>query len=410
MALESKAAADFTRAVRKALWRKVASWLRGEKNELIPYHEVRSRLPLEGQSYRGVQTIPLDHIIGSTGRYRDFDRAFLPRQTLTRDRWISVDLAHHQDVILPPVQVYKIGDAYFVRDGNHRVSVAREQGQLDIEAEVIEIRVPVPLSPDTSLDDLDRKAEYARFLEVTGLKSGHPEADIQLTMQGAYDRLLEHINVHRWYLGQQKGTSISLEEAAASWYQQVYSPLATAIDRQAILVEFPGRTLADLYLWISEYQWFRRQAYQYRYSAKEAEQLFATTHGEWPVSRLLKALGDAAWLDHLIMAQEKEAFYDQTGIQGIRPDAAIEPSLPGQYTRLLEHINVHRWYLGVERGEPVPLQEAVASWYDRVYEPLVDVIREEGVLADFPGRSEADLYLWIIENRESLLENGDASM
>lgn len=70
---------------------------------------------------------------------------------------------------------------------------------------------------------------------------------------------------------------------------------------------------------------------------------------------------------------------------------------------MLEHINVHRWYLSVERNEAVSLPQAVESWHDRVYEPLRAVIHRQGVLAEFPGRSEADLYLWIIENRESLL-------
>ena len=95
------------------------------------------------------------------GRYRDFDRAFLPRQERTRGRWVNVDSAHHEDIILPPVDLYKVGEIYFVRDGNHRISVAREQGQDFIDAHVTEIEVPVHLTPEMDIEDLKLKSQYA---------------------------------------------------------------------------------------------------------------------------------------------------------------------------------------------------------------------------------------------------------
>jgi hypothetical protein len=121
---------------------------------------------MQGQFYRGVQQVPVSKIIGSVDRYHDFDRRFLPTQSHTRPRWESVDIAHHTDVQLPPVQLYKVGEAYFVKDGNHRVSVAKEQGADYIDAEVIDCPTTVPLPVTISgQQELLLLAEYARFLE-----------------------------------------------------------------------------------------------------------------------------------------------------------------------------------------------------------------------------------------------------
>ncbi len=411
MALNEQTNNDFKRALRKALWRRVASWLTKESNELLPFYEIRQRIPIKGQSYLGLQTVPMEKIVGSTGRYRDFDRAFLPKQSRTKSRWISIDKAHYNQVSLPPVELYKIGEAYFVKDGNHRVSVAREQGQIEIEAVVIEIRVPVPISSDIKLEDLDLKEEYAQFLEVTHLHSFRPEAEIELTIKGEYARLLEHINVHRWFLGEEKEAYIPLTDAVASWYDNVYCPLVTVIEELDLVREFPGRTPADLFLWTNEYQWYRRDAYQGLFSVKQAEAIFAEDHASWPARKLVRVLQDAPWLDRIILEQEQASFLERSDLAEVIPEAVIKPTLPGQYVKILEHIDVHRWYMGEERGAEVPYEEALKSWYTYVYQPIVEIVRENNILGDFPGRSEADLYLWILENRELLLDeqpiNGD---
>jgi uncharacterized ParB-like nuclease family protein len=204
---------DFERAYRRGFWRKLSSWLTGQPNDLLPFDAVREHIPIQGQRFVGLQQVPLEQIVGSLGRYRDFDRAFLPRQARTRGRWVSIDSAQYDAVILPPVDLYKIGEIYFVRDGNHRVSVARERGQEFIDANVVEIDVPIHLTADTQLDDLALKAEHLRFLEQTRLDEIRPLADIQLTLAGEYERLLEHISVHRWYLGEGRGSEVPYAEA-----------------------------------------------------------------------------------------------------------------------------------------------------------------------------------------------------
>ena len=142
--IDEQVRADFDRARVKAFLHDLVAALSRRPNDLIPYHEVRRRLSPERESYRGIQTVPLDRIVGSMDRFRDFDRAFLPRQRHTAGRWQSVDRAYYQDVTLPPIQLYQVGDVYFVRDGHHRVSVARVRDQPVIDAAVVEVLAQPP--------------------------------------------------------------------------------------------------------------------------------------------------------------------------------------------------------------------------------------------------------------------------
>src|SRR5438034_1530389 len=123
------ARADYRRARRRAFMRGVLSWFRRADNALLAFDEVRRGIHAQAQRDGGLREVEIDQIVGSVGRYRDFDRAFLPRQVQTQDRWESVDRAYLDHTELPPVDLYKIGETYFVKDGNHRVSVARERGQ-----------------------------------------------------------------------------------------------------------------------------------------------------------------------------------------------------------------------------------------------------------------------------------------
>jgi hypothetical protein len=136
---------DFERATRRAFWHDLLSRLTRKGNDLLSFDQARQGLSLRGQHYRGLQAVPLDQIVGSEGRRCDFDRAFFPRQTRTKDRWFSIDKAYHEEVPLPPVELFKVGQAYFVRDGNHRVSVTRAHGHEFIDAYVIEIDLPGPV-------------------------------------------------------------------------------------------------------------------------------------------------------------------------------------------------------------------------------------------------------------------------
>jgi hypothetical protein len=132
---------DFEQARRKATWRNWFSLLTKKKNNLLSFNQMRQDLPIIGQHYLGFQMVPLDKIVGSEGRSREFDRAFYPRADRSKDRWLRIDQAHYDGVTLPPVDLIKVGQIYFVRDGNHRVSVARSRKHPVIDAYVTEVEV-----------------------------------------------------------------------------------------------------------------------------------------------------------------------------------------------------------------------------------------------------------------------------
>ena len=152
---------------------------------------------------RGVQTVRIDLIVGSVGRYKDFDNAFLPTKNTLVDRWRKINRAFYDDVSLPPVTLYKVGSVYFVLDGNHRVSVAREHGVVYLDAEVFEAstRVPLTAADVVDADNLEVLGDYAQFLERTHLDQLRPDQHIRFTIGGAYERLIEHIAVHRYFMG-----------------------------------------------------------------------------------------------------------------------------------------------------------------------------------------------------------------
>ncbi len=192
--------------------------------------------------------------MGSVGRYTDFTRDFLPRREVQPDRWANVKIAASGLIGLPPIYVYKIGEVYFVTDGNHRVSVARQSGAKYIQAYVTEVYSSIPLTPDVKPDDLILKAEYALFLEKTHLDQIKPRPDLTTSVPGRYQELLEHIDVHRYYMGINYQRDVEYAEAVEHWYQAVYLPVIQIIRDQSILRQFPGRTETDLYLWIAKYR------------------------------------------------------------------------------------------------------------------------------------------------------------
>lgn len=135
---------DFELARWKATWRHWLGRLARKRNDLLSFEQIRQGVRFTGQHDLGLQNVPLNKIVGSVGRSGDFDRAFFPRQAHIKDRWMNIDKAYYQDVLLPAVELIKIGEMYFVSDGNHRVSVARVHGQDFIDAHVIEINASVP--------------------------------------------------------------------------------------------------------------------------------------------------------------------------------------------------------------------------------------------------------------------------
>ena len=250
---------DFSRARFKAFLNKVWGAISGHPTNLLSYDDIKERLHIGGPIYRGVQTIHIEQIVGSLNRYHQFDRAFLPIQDETSSRWQNVDRAFYEDIYLPPIVLYKVGQVFFVVDGHHRVSVARKQGQEFIEAEIRECSTRVNITPDIKLEDLEILGDKVHFLERTGLDNLRPKANIKLTIPDGFERMLEHIAVHRYFMGLDLQRDIEEKEAIVHWYDTVYMPIIKIIRQSKILKEFPGKTEGDLYLWVLDHQRYLSQ-------------------------------------------------------------------------------------------------------------------------------------------------------
>ena len=249
-----RALADFSAARTKSVFRDLLALLTGRPNELLAFDAVREKLHVGGPIYRGVHSVRLEQIVGSVNRYRDFDRAFLPAQGHTAERWQRVSRAWYDEISLPPVLLYKVGEIYFVVDGNHRVSVARDQGQEYIDAEVRECQVKVPVTRDLEPDDLEFLGAKVEFLERTEIDRLRPQADITASILGGYERMLEHIAVHRYFMGLDFKRDVSEHEAVEHWYDTVYLPVVQVIANSGLMAAFAIRTEADFYLWVMDHR------------------------------------------------------------------------------------------------------------------------------------------------------------
>jgi hypothetical protein len=268
----------------------------GAERDLVSYDEVVAKLHARQQIEKGTQMVPLENIVGSVGRYRDFTRNYLPRAGVNEERWTRLDAALNSMEGFPPVELFKVGEVYFVRDGNHRVSVARANHSTHIEAYITEIETDIPLT----LDDFERdqwiiKIERVKFLEETDLDEIRPEHGIEITEPGRYAMMLNHIEVHRFLrdqeLERQGQTGLSWREAVASWYDHVYMPVVQAIRDYDLLHNFPGRTEADLYLWIALHRERLAAAYGLApLNPTTAVQTFAQVYGDTLIQRTVKGL------------------------------------------------------------------------------------------------------------------------
>lgn len=257
-----KALDDFKKARSKAALQRFWAGIRGKSLDLLPYDEISAKLKAFNKVDRGLQSVRLKDIVGSVGRNEDFDRNFSPLNDADIIRWASVKTAMTSlnSTGLPPVSLYKIGDAYFVLDGNHRVSIAREMGLDMIEAYVTELYTRVPVSASITPEELQNKATYVEFLEQTRLDLIIPGVDFSLSRADTYPLLAEHIDVHRYYMGQEQAREIPYEEAALDWYEKVYQPVVEMINSSGLREEFPRLTVTDLYLWVLDQQSILQEA------------------------------------------------------------------------------------------------------------------------------------------------------
>lgn len=249
---------DFQRARQSAVLRQILARLRGQSTALLDYETVCQQLGSTNQTIdRGLEEIALDKVVGSVGRYRDFTRDFLPTQQADSTRWAAVKVAMTDMVGLPPIHVYQIGDAYFVLDGNHRVSVARKAGANTISAYVTEVQTRVPLAADDDPTEVICKARYANFLALTNLDQHVSKLDLLMTVPGHYRTLLQQIDLHGQMLVEEGAIAADdeqtlTEDAALHWYESIYLPVVTILRDLGVMRRFPEQTETDIFVLLSE--------------------------------------------------------------------------------------------------------------------------------------------------------------
>ncbi|MBI5081771.1 MAG: universal stress protein [Chloroflexi bacterium] len=306
---------DFRHARREAAIQGIVARFTGKSTELLSYEEVSQKLKAVGSADRGLKEILIEKIIGSVGRYTDFTRSFLPRHDSDESRWAHVmsAMTNVRAQGLPPIEVYQLGDVYFVKDGHHRVSIAKQLGVNSIEAYVTEVRTKVPLTSDVQPDDLIVKAEYAEFLERTRIEQSR-HVDLNTTVPGQYEKLQEQIELYRRRIKQKENRELTLEEAASRWCDDWYLPLIEVIREQGILRDFPDRTEADMYLWVLEHREAIQEELGWRVRPEAAAKNIAdqkgTEVGEWRKEKLKARYSDYLIADVLVpLSGEDESWY-----------------------------------------------------------------------------------------------------
>lgn len=254
--LTSQTNEDFYKSHQKALINEIQHLLNPEEAALISFTDIKKLLKPKNEIYKGMQIVPIKLIVGSEGRYQDFDNHFFPKSNYLKTRWERVDAAHIQGIILPPITLYELGGLYFVRDGNHRVSVAKSMGQEAIDAEVVSLQSEIHLKPGSTKEDMIKQViayEKRVFYNETGFGDITDDWQLDFSTSGQYDVIYNHILIHKYYINMNKEEEIPIQDAILSWYENVYTPVKKAIQSHKILKKFPKRTISDLYVFVIKY-------------------------------------------------------------------------------------------------------------------------------------------------------------
>lgn len=287
--VQERAEVLWQNARRKAFWNELFSALNPSGNDLLSFHEVEQRLNLRAANYRGVRSVPLNHIVGSVGRYHEFNRAFMPLREMVKERWMGVAKLNLRMVNggAPPIELFAVGDWYFVRDGNHRVSVAHQLGYEDIEAHVWEYSANLP--KDTrNLKDVDQvllEGERREFFHITGLHMLRPTSNVQVTLPGGYLEFLRQITYYHKALEKIDAMTIPFAEAVTGWYDMQFEPVAQLIQRSGVMSRFPNRTVADFFVWVHRERVDLSQRYGRKLSYQETLRVWRN-----PLRRFLSRL------------------------------------------------------------------------------------------------------------------------
>ena len=241
---------DFSRARRRRALARLSARLRraDDVDHILPFEEVVQALGRVGERRLGEQTIPLDSIVGTVDRAREFDRAFRPTSQRVRERWERINLAQRTGKAMPPIDVYRIGDMHFVKDGHHRVSVARALGHTDINAYVTEVLTQVGANHEIRMRDLPLKSHERLFYDRVPLP---PEARkrIHLSDEWTYAALAEAVEAWGFRGIQARQQPMSRQEVAEAWFREEYEPVVAMLDEAGLIPK--GVTDTEAYMHVA---------------------------------------------------------------------------------------------------------------------------------------------------------------
>ncbi len=247
---DADARSDFERSRRRANIARLAAWVRGrpgDVNEVLPYDEVVSALGFHSERPLGLQVVPVARIVGSVDRTRDFDRYFRPRSPALRARWQRLAAAQRRGEAMPPVELKKVGDMYFVVDGHHRVSIAFARGFTTIDAQVTEVVTRIGSDGIAVRSDLLLKDHRRLFLERVPLEGAARER-IRFTNAWDYSVLAESVEAWGFRLIQEVGEYLPRTVVAGRWYEEEFAPVIE-MARAAGIME--SSTDAEIYLFVA---------------------------------------------------------------------------------------------------------------------------------------------------------------
>jgi hypothetical protein len=239
---------DFSRARRARLLSDVARRMRREPDDvghILPFEEVVDALGRTGQIDRGLQVVPLDAIVGTVDRAADFDRGFRPTTTRLRSRWERIAAAQRRGEALPPISLFQVGELYFVRDGHHRVSVAKSLGRTDIDAYVIEVKTRLQLGRDLRISELPLKDHERLFRERVPLDRER-RAKIALSDPWDFGMLAEMVEAWGFRMMQERGHYADRPEVARRWFDEEYTPVSEMLEAGELMER--DETPADAYM------------------------------------------------------------------------------------------------------------------------------------------------------------------
>ena len=358
-------------------------WFKRPGGFMLTLSDLTAQAPARREVFRGLETVRVDRIIGSEDRSTGFSYSFLPLKPSLKERWTRVRDLMMRGSRLEPLELLEYGGYYFVRDGHHRVSVSKSHGIRFLEAEVIDLGMPVSLPPHMTLRKLPLFLAKLRFHDETGVFHFIPEERLGNGYPESWEKLKEHIfDTYRSSLSQTGGAAPEKERLISDWYEQVYSTVMDVVHQEAIRTLFPFRYDVDIFcefirLW-EELPRDTSLMIAIDEFVRKAERRNVFSTALFLIRRTARRLFSTA-------AQEREYFFRVSHLRVFRPEASISYGRKDWYRFLTRQLMVtHYGSLGEKLGRSPQMEELISSWYDTLYKPAYELYLAYRISDPFP--------------------------